>query len=302
MPGLDEHGVALDRLHVGVPHLAEEAARARAEAEVLLPSPVALVVARAEAGARVVGDFVMLESGLRGRLREGPVLRGDRLFGREPRHAAGVPEAALVQGEAVGGEVIRAPRDHLAHGGGPRREVEAGQAVDQIHADVVRLRLPRGREGGAGLPGGVAPVQARQDRVVQALHAEAHAGDPGSAVAGDALRGHVVRVALDRHLGARLHREARANPVQQRRHLVDGEERGRAAAEEQGVEPDAARPGRGVEQVPLGQERGEEAILAPRGVRRGVERAVPAALDAERQVHVGPEPGGPGPERRYGRY
>ncbi len=244
----------------------------------------------------------MLEAGLRGRLREGPVLRGDRLLGRESRHAARVPEAALVQGEAVGGQVVRAPRDHLAHGGGPRREVEAGQAVDQVHADVVRPRLPRGGEGGARLAGGVAPVQDRQDRVVQALHAEAHPGDPGSAVAGHALPGHVVRVALDGHLGARLYCEARADPAQQGRHLVHGEERGGAAAEEQGVELDPARPGGGVEQVPLAEERGEEAILPPRGVRRSVERAVPAALDAERQVHVGPEPGGPGPERRYGRY
>ncbi len=293
----DGCAVALHRLDVAVAHVAEEAARAWPEPQVLLPPPVALVVARAKAGARVVGDLVVLEARLRGRPRQRPVLRGDRLLGRQPAHAPRVPEAALVEGETVRGQVLRAPGDHLAHGGGPRIEVEAGQAVDQVHADVVRARLPRGREGGAGLRLGVAPVEARQDPVVEALHAEAHPGDPGPAIAGEALHGHVVRVALDRHLGARLHREAGAEVAEQGRHLVDREERGRAAAQEHGVEPHVPRPGGRVEQVPLGQECPEEAVLSPRAVRRGVERAVPAALDAERQVHVGAEPRGPRPQR-----
>src|SRR5258705_203106 len=46
-PALYERAVALHRLHVAVPHVPEEAAGSRPHGQVLLPSPVALVVARA---------------------------------------------------------------------------------------------------------------------------------------------------------------------------------------------------------------------------------------------------------------
>ena len=110
LPALDEGAVALDRLDVAVAHVAEEAGGARAEAEVLLGAPVDLVVGRAPSRAGVVGDLVVLEAGLRGQPREPRVLRGDSSSpGGSPVHAGRVPEAALVEGERVGGEVIGLP-------------------------------------------------------------------------------------------------------------------------------------------------------------------------------------------------
>src|SRR5581483_7000297 len=91
-PGLREPRVALHRLDVGVAHGAEEAARARARTEILLPAPVALVVARAMARTRVARDLVVLVARLRGRAGERPVLGGDGLLGRHPADPTGVPE------------------------------------------------------------------------------------------------------------------------------------------------------------------------------------------------------------------
>ena len=244
----------------------------------------------------------MLEAGLAGQARERPVLRGDRLLLGQPAHARRMPEAALVEGEGVGGEMVRAPREHIPHGAGPRVQVERGQSVDEVHADIVEAGLARGPECGAGLGGRVPPVEPGQDAVVEALHAEADPGHPRAPVAGETGRRHVVGIALDGHLRPGLEPEARADAVEHGGHLLRVEQRRGAATEEQRVERDVAGPRRRAGQVALAQERGQEAIEPARGVGRGVEGAVAAPLRAERQVHVDPEPGGAGSERRYGRY
>src|SRR5207237_681236 len=60
--GLDGGTPARERLDVTVAHVADEAAAAGAGGEVLAGAPVAEVVPRAAAGARVVGDLVVLEA------------------------------------------------------------------------------------------------------------------------------------------------------------------------------------------------------------------------------------------------
>jgi hypothetical protein len=237
----------------------------------------------------------VLEARLAGEAGEHPVLGGDRLLEWQLLHAGRVPEAALVQGEGIGRQVIRSPVEHFPHGTGPRVEVEPGQAVDQVDADVVEAGRPGRGEGGASLGGRVPPVEARQDGVIQALDAEADPGHPGAPIAGQAGGGDVVGVALHGDLGPGLEGEAGADPGEHGRHLLRVEQRGRTAAEEEAVERDAAGPRRGRGEVALAEQRGQEAIQAARGVGRRVERAVPAALDAEGQMHVGAEPGGPGP-------
>src|SRR5438034_10420922 len=47
-------------------------------------------------------------------------------------HAARVPEAALVEHESIGGEMIRLPAQHAFDRGLPGRQIEPGKAVDEI--------------------------------------------------------------------------------------------------------------------------------------------------------------------------
>src|SRR3989442_25042 len=90
--------------------------------EVRPPPPIDLVVARAEAGSRVVRDLVVLEAALGRGSREPPVLRHHRLFGRETADAGGAPEASCVQREAVGGEVLGLPVEHRVDRAAPALE------------------------------------------------------------------------------------------------------------------------------------------------------------------------------------
>src|SRR6266498_1494592 len=212
--GFGESAVPLDRLHVDVAHVAQKAGRARSEPEVLFRAPVDLVVGRPPARPRVVGDLVVLVAGLSGRVDEAPVLVGHGVFPREPLDARRVPEAALVESERVGGEVVGLPLDQPAHRRLPGVRIEPRQPVDEVGADVVEARRPRGREGFPRLPGRVEPPEPREDPVVEALDTEADAAHPGPAVAGEALAGHALRVALDGDLGSRLHREADPEPLE----------------------------------------------------------------------------------------
>src|SRR3989442_1610055 len=119
-------------------------------------------------------------------------------------HAARVPEAALVEREGIGGEVIRLPAQHALDRGLPGREVEPGKAVDEVRADIGKARDTGGVEGLARLRRGVEPIERGQDAVVEALDPEADARDARMAVAGEPLDAYRIGTALDRDLGATL--------------------------------------------------------------------------------------------------
>ncbi|HWN91772.1 MAG TPA: coproporphyrinogen-III oxidase family protein, partial [Verrucomicrobiae bacterium] len=100
-------------------------------------------------------------------LRHPPILGGRGLLRRDEYwslaspcgHAARVPEAALVEGEGIGGEVIRLPAQHAFDRGLPGREIEPGETVDEIRADIGEARGTGGVEGFARLRRGVEPIE-----------------------------------------------------------------------------------------------------------------------------------------------
>src|SRR5437879_63180 len=190
--GLDGGTPARERLDVTVAHVADEAAAAGAGGEVLAGAPVAEVVPRAAAGARVVGDLVVLEAARGGGADEGPVLRDDRVLVRQVLDAIGAPRAAAVERERVRGDVVRSPVEHALDVGGPRVDREAGQPVHEVDAHVVAAGLTGRVEGRARATRVVQAAERREHGIVQRLHAEAHAGDAGRAVAREALARHAL--------------------------------------------------------------------------------------------------------------
>ena len=107
----------------------------------------------------------MLVPRLAGETGEGPVLAGDLVLVRELGDAGGMPEAALVEGQGIGREVIWLPAEHVANRALPDRPVQAGKPVDEIGADIVEPRLPRGLECLMSLARRVEAIETRKDAV-----------------------------------------------------------------------------------------------------------------------------------------
>jgi hypothetical protein len=133
----------------------------------------------------------------------------------------------------------------------------------------------------------VQPSQFRQHRIVKGLHPETDPCDAGGPVPRQLGSAHALGIALDRHLDVRTDGEVGTHVLQERGHVLGLDQRGRATAEKYGLDRDARRP-RSV---------GQQSDLALHGVeipphlvrrvqRRRVERAVVAALGAERDVNV----------------
>src|SRR5207249_8863874 len=274
---------------VRVADATDEAARARPGGEVLRRAPVDLVVARAEAGPRVVRDLVVLEAALRRRPREPPVLRHHRLFGRQTGDSGGAPQAPRVQREAVGGEMVGLPVEDRVDGAAPTLGVEPGEAVHQIHADVGDAGVACRLEGPSRAPPVVESTEPSKDRVVERLDAEAQAVHPGRAVRVELLARHALGVALDGDLRARGDGKATPETRADCRQGRGVEERGRPATEEDGLDPHPRGPRERAEQVELAPHGGEVARHRGRVEGRRVEAAVVAALGTERHVDVEPE-------------
>jgi hypothetical protein len=156
---------------------------------------------------------------------------------------------------------------------------------------VREARGARGVVGGARTGGGVLAVQRGQQRIVQGLHAQAHAGHAERAVRGEALAGRALRVALHGDLGVGGETQTRRQALEDRTEILRRQQRGRAAAEEDRGQLDGARPRARRGQVDLRAQRGHEARHRLGLVRGGVERAVAAADRAERDVDVAAERG-----------
>ena len=210
MPPPDHGAVALNRLDVAVAHVAEIPAGARPQAQILLGVPVDLVVPGAVPRARVVGHLVVLESRLRRELGEAPVLRGGGLLGRHAGHSGRVPETALVEGEGIRREMVGPPVERLLDRGLPGGQIEAGQTVDQVDADVVEAGGAGRLEGLSRLGRRVKTVEGGQDAVVEALDTEADPRHPRAPIAFEPLTAHALRIAFDGDLGPRHYAESLA--------------------------------------------------------------------------------------------
>ena len=148
-PRRDQRAVALDRLDVAVAHVAQEAAGARARApgtrrRASRPG----CGASGGRAARSSRSRSARSPRLRPRRGQAPVLGRHRRpppAGRSRRRRArGCPRRASARRPRGGRAPSRAPRATVR---AQRREVEAGQAVDQVDAHVVEPGVARGVEG-----------------------------------------------------------------------------------------------------------------------------------------------------------
>ena len=228
----------------------------------------------------------MLEAAGGGGADEGPVLRDDLVLPGQAVHAAGAPRAAAVERQRVGGDVIGPPVEHALDVGRPRVDRESRQAVHEVHAHVVAAGLAGGLERRAGAARVVQASERLEHGVVERLHAEAHAGDAGRAITREPPARHALRIALDGDLGVGGQPPALAQVLEHGGQRLGLEQRGRAAAEEDGGQAHVARPVEGAEQVELAVQGAQVGIHLPRLQRRRVEGAVVAALHAERNVQV----------------
>src|SRR2546425_416358 len=185
--------------------------------------------------------------------------------------------------------MVRPPVEHRVDGPRPSVEVEAGQAVHQVDAQIGAPRLPRRLERGAGAARVVEAAEPREDRVVERLDTEAQPIHACRAIALELLARHALGVALDGDLGIRADVEASADSVERRRQVLGGQERGRAPTHEDGREAHPRCPRERAEEVDLAMERLEVAGHGPLLEGRGVEAAVAAPLRAERDMDVQPE-------------
>ena len=187
--------------------------------------------------------------------------------------------------------MIGLPVEHAGEATAPPADVEAGQAVHQIDADVVEAGLASRHEGGAGAARVVKPTEDGQDRVVERLNTQAHAVDAGASIGAELLSGDAFRVALDRDLDVRGHGKAVTDGVEDHSKLVGLEQRGCAPAEKhrRDLRPSLIERRRS-NQTDLDDDAVDITLHArPILERRRVERAVVTPLPAERDVDVKPE-------------
>src|SRR5262249_59745954 len=144
-----ESAIARERLRVAVTDVADEAAAAGPRREVFGASPVDLVVARAKAWSRPVRDLVVLEASRAGRVTQATVLRDRRLLGGNLGRARRAPQASGIERATVHRPVIGLPVEHAGDAAAPATDVEAGQPVHQVDADVPEAGLASRHEGGA---------------------------------------------------------------------------------------------------------------------------------------------------------
>ena len=199
---------------------------------------------------------------------------------------------AFLDDQGIGRDVVRLVAERFLQGDFPVRHGLPGRAVDQVHADVqagVACPLHCLRNPGRG----VRAVQHGQHVGHGRLHAE---GDPREAGVGEQLQGlrrHRVGIGLGGDFGTGLQSPLVDGGPQDHGQILGREQRGSAAAEEDGAHRPLRHPGAAQR---VGSEhhflRGRGAVgrlgrtAAEFGGGVGVEVAVAAADGAERNVDV----------------
>ena len=280
-PRLDRRDVPLGRAHVPPATAGQVRVGRAADPAVVALGPVEEVVAALVAGPGPIRDLVPRQPGRAEDSVGGQVLAGLVVVVGMASRIGGERRAGL-DGEGVRADVRRwrVQREDGVERAPPVVGRLAGGAEDEV--DVV------GREPGAGGQGDrpahvvdrVPPPERLEHGRHHRLHAEGQTGHAGRPVGGQQRRGDRVRVALDRHLGARHPLDLVEHGTQQ----LAGQQRRRAAAHEHRRGPrQAGAPHLGPARRRV--RRHQVGAVGPRG-----ERAVVAAGRAERHVHVHPEP------------
>ncbi|RAO27433.1 hypothetical protein ONO86_06140 [Micromonospora noduli] len=271
------------------------AVRPRPQPPPVRAGPVEQVVPAAGfLGAGPVGDLVpgepgRVERGLRGQVAvRGHVVTGVRQLAAP--HPGGEPGAVL-DDQGVRADVVHSGGDDLFQRGAEVLGPLPRGAVDQVQVDVLEPGVARLQGGGGGPAGAVFAVQDRQHPRGGGLHAQRDPGVAGGPQQFQRFRGDRLGVGLGGHLGVGGQPPGAVDAVEDAGQVVGGEQGGRAAADEDGVDPGR----RGVAEHPGGElQLGQHSVRVPLaagaaaqfGGGVGVEVAVSAAAGAERHVHV----------------
>ena len=200
------------------------------------------------------------------------VRRDHRLPPRHPRH----------MGIAVKRNPVGADRQQALHAVGDPRPGLVRQAIEDVGVQAGDAAVPQPLGDPAGDVIALDPADRRLDQRVEILDADAGPGHPGGNQRVHPRAVDLVRVDLDRELGALGQRCGGAQGLGQPGDLVRSQQRRRAAAPVQPGDPDSG-----------GQMRLEERDLGQHGVQIGADRVrVASALGA-----AGAEPAQPLAER-----
>ncbi len=211
--------------------------------------------------------------------------------GRQIAAGDGVGEASLrLDGEGVEGEVVRLELEGGLEGGLPFVERLSREAVHEIEAEVGAASSAGGTDGLAGLGGRVHAVEEPEEGVGEGLDPEAEAVDAGGEEGRCLLFIYRPRVGFDGHLDGFAEGEPVAEPLHDARNPFRRQDRGRPAAEVDGLDGSALELVGGGAEVDLDGERVEVAAREgePAGLleRHGGEVAVGAFAEAEGQMEI----------------
>ena len=170
---------------------------------ILRPLPVAAVVAGVVAGEGKVGNLVVLVTGCKEFLSqefEGAytLLLVDGGYEALLLHTP--QTGALLISEVVGRDMLHTERDGLVKAIGPVVECLAGEAIDEVDADVGEPSLLQAVHGIDGLLGCMSTPYEAQGAVVKGLYAQAYAVDGEGAQPLYVLFGEVVGVGFEGEL------------------------------------------------------------------------------------------------------
>ena len=180
--------------------------------------PVSVVVPRLEPGLRPVGHLVSGKAGgLEGRAGSIELVPlnvmvdlGDTTFGTPSPQ-----QRALLEGQAVRGDVVRSERDSAAEGLQPRLAALKRHRIDEVDADVRHAHRASEAKCAGGL-GGVGPsLQNGESAWLEALDAEAQPVDPSVQPSLHLALIGARGVRFQRHLGVGCDVEGRVDETQE---------------------------------------------------------------------------------------
>ena len=262
------------------------------EPEVPVPAPIFQVVAALLPRPGEVGDLVVaVPRGPQGFPRRRVHPRDGVVVGQGDPAAADrrVDRRAGFRRQRVGRHVVGQEGHGEVEVLLPFRLALAGVPEDEVDPHGGEPRPARVPVRRADVLHGVDPPEGGEGFRPERLDPEAHAVEAALPQPGEIVAGHRSRVRLRRDLGVFRHGKARPDRGEEPVETVRPEDRRRPPAEVHGVRRDARFAGeRPQEEVHLPlHERGKPvALLLPAG--DGVEVAIPALADAERNVNVDP--------------
>ena len=211
------------------------AVRARPDAQVVAELPVIHVVAAGLTGARVRGDLVVVETGLR-HARLDPLMNGGRriIVGQRRRKLG--EDGVGLQRQLVERQVRRRQRQRHFNVGLRLRERLTGQRVHQVEVEG-RVVALRDLHGSKCLRSVMHAAERLQVTIVERLHADRQPRDAGIAIGCKAARLEAAGIGLQRDLAIRRQRQQRTHVGQQPFKALGAHQTGRAAADEDGFDP-----------------------------------------------------------------